>query len=378
MAVLVGMPASDFSIAAAPLDANPPAIPAGVPSTLLERRPDVAAAERTIAAANAQIGVATAAYYPTVSLGASGGFESTDVESWLEWPARVWSFGPSVTETVFDGGKRGALTAQARAAYDERVANYRQTVLAAFQNVEDQIAALRYLENESARQDRAVAAARDSVRITTSQYKAGIVSFLNVAVVQASALQNERTAVDLLGRRMVASVLLVQAVGGGWSTDELPATSTLAADCRSGPRRRAPDRIRPDPDARYGSRWGAASGRATGGTTRSTRFRWRRARRCAIRFERGARMDIPSWAVGGLIVIAFVLGRVSATPPAATPSRTLPPSSPIDVAAADAEIATLIQAGRTIDAIKRYRTVHGVDLKAAKDAIDALVARRLP
>jgi NodT family efflux transporter outer membrane factor (OMF) lipoprotein len=201
-----------------------------VPSALLERRPDVAAAERTIAAANAQIGVATAAYYPTVSIGASGGFESTDVESWLEWPARVWSFGPSVTETVFDGGKRGALTAQARAAYDERVANYRQTVLAAFQNVEDQIAALRYLEDESARQDRAVAAARDSVRITTSQYKAGIVSFLNVAVVQASALQNERTAVDLLGRRMVASVLLVQAVGGGWSTDELPATSTLAAD----------------------------------------------------------------------------------------------------------------------------------------------------
>jgi len=230
IAVLVGVPASDFTVAAAPLDATPPAIPAGVPSTLLERRPDVAAAERTIAAANAQIGVATAAYYPTVSLGASGGFESTDVESWLEWPARVWSFGPSVTETVFDGGKRGALTAQARAAYDERVANYRQTVLAAFQNVEDQIAALRYLENESARQDRAVAAARDSVRITTSQYKAGIVSFLNVAVVQASALQNERTAVDLLGRRMVASVLLVQAVGGGWSTDELPATSTLAAD----------------------------------------------------------------------------------------------------------------------------------------------------
>jgi NodT family efflux transporter outer membrane factor (OMF) lipoprotein len=230
IAVLVGVPASDFSVAAAPLDTTPPAIPAGVPSTLLERRPDVAAAERTVAAANAQIGVATAAYYPTVSLGASGGFESSDVESWLEWPARIWSFGPSVTETVFDGGKRGALTAQARAAYDEQVATYRQTVLAAFQNVEDQIAALRYLEDESARQERAVAAARDSVRITMRQYKAGIVSYLNVAVVQASALSNERTAVDLMGRRMVASVLLVQAVGGGWSADELPAASTLAAD----------------------------------------------------------------------------------------------------------------------------------------------------
>jgi NodT family efflux transporter outer membrane factor (OMF) lipoprotein len=230
IAVLVGVPASDFSIAAAPLDATPPAIPAGVPSALLERRPDVAAAERTVAAANAQIGVATAAYYPTVSLGASGGFESSDVESWLVWPARIWSFGPSVTETVFDGGKRGALTAQARGAYDEQVANYRQTVIAAFQNVEDQIAALRYLEDELERQNRAVDAARESVRITSSQYKAGIVSYLNVVVVQASALQNERTAVDLLGRRMVASVQLVQAVGGGWSTDELPATSTLAAD----------------------------------------------------------------------------------------------------------------------------------------------------
>lgn len=230
IAVLVGVPASDFSVAVAPLDATPPAIPAGLPSALLERRPDVAAAERNVAAANAQIGVATAAYYPTVSLGASGGFQSTDVESWLEWPARIWSFGPSVTETVFDGGKRGALTAQARAAYDERVADYRKVVLAAFQNVEDQLAALRLLEDESARQDRAVAAARDSVRITTSQYKAGTVSYLDVATTQTTALANERTAVDLLGRRMVASVLLVQAAGGGWSAGEIPAASTLAAE----------------------------------------------------------------------------------------------------------------------------------------------------
>jgi NodT family efflux transporter outer membrane factor (OMF) lipoprotein len=230
IAVLVGLPTGDFSVPPAPLGATPPEIPMVVPSALLERRPDVASAERNAAAANGQIGVAEAAYYPTVSLGASGGFESSDVEDWFLWPSRIWSFGPSVTETVFDGGKRGALTAQARAAYDERVADYRKTVLAAFQNVEDQLAALRLLGEESERQARAVAAAEESVRITTSQYKAGTVSYLDVVTTQTTALANKRTAVDLLGRRMVASVLLIQALGGGWSTDELPSTSTLAAD----------------------------------------------------------------------------------------------------------------------------------------------------
>jgi NodT family efflux transporter outer membrane factor (OMF) lipoprotein len=230
IAVLVGQPAGDFSLAAAPLDATPPDIPMVIPSALLERRPDVAAAERNAAAANAQIGVAVAAYYPTVSLGASGGFSSTDIESWLEWPSRMWSFGPSVTETIFDGGKRGSLTAQARAAYDERVADYRKTVLAAFQNVEDQLAALRLLEQELDRQTNAVAAARESLRITHAQYKAGTADYLNVVITQAAKLANERTAVDLLGRRMVASVLLVQALGGGWSTDELPSTATLASE----------------------------------------------------------------------------------------------------------------------------------------------------
>jgi NodT family efflux transporter outer membrane factor (OMF) lipoprotein len=230
IAVLVGRPAGDFSLATAPLETTPPAIPVVVPSALLERRPDVASAERSAAAANAQIGVAVAAYYPTVSLGASGGFESSDVETWFAWPSRLWSFGPAVTETVFDGGKRGALTAQARAAYDERVAAYRKTVLAAFQNVEDQLVALRLLEEEARRQALAVAAARDSVRITTSQYKAGIVSYLDVVTTQATALANERTEVDLLGRRMVASVLLIQSLGGGWSAEELPAASTIAAE----------------------------------------------------------------------------------------------------------------------------------------------------
>lgn len=230
IAVLVGRPAGDFSLPRTPLDVTPPPIPVVVPSALLERRPDVATAERNAAAANAQIGVAVAAYYPTVSLGASGGFESTDIENWLTWPSRIWSFGPSVTETVFDGGKRGALTAQARAAYDESVATYRQTVLAAFQNVEDQLAALRQLEQESERQARAVSAAKEALRLTSDQYKAGTVSYLSVVITQAAALENERTEVDLLGRRMTASALLVEALGGGWSTDDLPSESKIASD----------------------------------------------------------------------------------------------------------------------------------------------------
>jgi len=222
IATLVGTPAGDFSIAPAPLDTTPPEIPTGVPSELLERRPDVAAAERDAAAANAQIGVAQAAYYPTVSLGASGGFTSSHVQDWFTWPSRFWSLGPSVTETVFDGGKRGALTAQARAAYDERVAVYRGSVLAAFQGVEDQLAAARLLEDEGQRQAAAVAAALKAVRIATDQYKAGTISYLDVVTVQAAALNNQRTEIDVLGRRMLATVQLVQALGGGWSTDDLP------------------------------------------------------------------------------------------------------------------------------------------------------------
>jgi NodT family efflux transporter outer membrane factor (OMF) lipoprotein len=202
-----------------------PKIPTGVPSEVLERRPDVAAAERDAAAANAQIGVAEAAYFPTVSLGASGGFTSSHVQDWLTWPSRVWSFGPSVTETVFDGGKRGALTKQARAAYDERVAVYRKSVLAAFQDVEDQLAAARLLEEEGRRQESVVAAAVRAVRIATDQYKAGTISYLDVVTVQAAALANQRTAIDVLSRRMVASVLLVEALGGGWSADDLEARS---------------------------------------------------------------------------------------------------------------------------------------------------------
>jgi NodT family efflux transporter outer membrane factor (OMF) lipoprotein len=230
IAVLTGKSPAELSLAKAPLDAAPPDVPPGVPAALLERRPDVAAAERRVAAANAEIGVAVAAYFPTVQLSASGGFESNDIAKWLVWPSRFWSFGPAVSETVFDGGARGALTAQARATYDETVALYRQSTLAAFQQVEDALAALRLLEDEARVQNEAVASAREAVRIITNQYKAGITSYLEVVTTETTALANERTAVDILGRRLAASVLLVQALGGGWRTDDLPPPRDLAAD----------------------------------------------------------------------------------------------------------------------------------------------------
>jgi NodT family efflux transporter outer membrane factor (OMF) lipoprotein len=228
IAVLIGKPPADFSLPPAELAAEPPDVPVSLPSDLLERRPDVATAERSMASANAQIGVALSAYYPTVTLSGSGGFESGDVAKWLMWPSRFWSAGPSISQTVYDAGRRAAQTEQARAAYDETVDTYRQTVLSAFQEVEDQLAALRILEQESGVQARAVKAAQDSVRLTTSQYEGGIVSYLNVVVVNAAALADERTAVDIQGRRLAASVLLVQGLGGGWSAGELPTSSDLA------------------------------------------------------------------------------------------------------------------------------------------------------
>jgi hypothetical protein len=230
IAVLTGTPPAEFSLPVAELASDVPSVPVGVPSALLERRPDVATAERNMAAANAQIGVAQSAYYPTVTLSASGGFESSDIAKWLVWPARFWSAGPSVSETVYDAGRRAAQTAQARAAYDETVDTYRQTVLGSFQEVEDQLAALRVLEEEASVQDRAVRAARDSVRLTTDQYQAGIVSYLNVVVVNAAALADARTAVDIQGRRLAASVQLVKALGGGWDAGELPTPADLAAN----------------------------------------------------------------------------------------------------------------------------------------------------
>jgi len=227
IAALVGKPASVLSMPFSPLTLAPPSIPAGIPSELLERRPDIAAAERRVAAANALIGVAEAAYYPTVTLSASGGFESSSLSKWLRWPSRFWSVGPGISETVFDGGLRRAQTAAARAVYDANVALYRETVLTGFQEVEDNLAALRILEKEATAQDEAVKAARESLAVALNQYKAGTINYLAVIVIQAALLNNERTAVDILGRRMTAATLLIKALGGGWDVSALPSAKDL-------------------------------------------------------------------------------------------------------------------------------------------------------
>lgn len=218
IALLVGKAPSDFSLAAKPLTLAVPPIPVGLPSTLLERRPDIAAAERRVAAANAQIGIAKAAFFPTLSLSASAGFQSSSFGDWLSFPNRFWSLGPALAMNLFDAGARKAQTDQAIAGYDANIAAYRQTVLSGFQEVEDNLAALRLLEQEAQVQDEAVQAARLSVELAANQYKAGIVNYLNVINAQTTALGNERTAVDLLNRRLSASVLLIKALGGGWSS----------------------------------------------------------------------------------------------------------------------------------------------------------------
>ena len=217
MAVLLGKAPVAFSLPAAVLSTAVPPIPVVLPSELLERRPDIASSERRMAAANAQIGVAKAAYYPTVQLSAAAGFEAASTVSWFTWPSRLWSLGSLVSATIFDGGLRKAQSEQALAAYDATVAAYRETVLTAFQGVEDNLAALRILEEEIQVQDQAVRAAQQVVTITTNQYQAGTVSYLNVLVAQTTALANERTALGLVGQKFAASVLLVKVLGGGWA-----------------------------------------------------------------------------------------------------------------------------------------------------------------
>ena len=221
IALLIGKPPALFTFPFSPLAARPPTIPVGLPSELLERRPDIAGAERRMAAANAQIGVAVAGYYPTVTLGASAGFQSTDLSRWLNWPSRFWSFGPALSELVFTGGLLQSRTEQARAAYDAAVADYRQIVLTAFQGVEDNLAALRILEQEGAAQEEAVRAAEASLAVAINQYKAGIVGYLNVISAQTAALTSRRAALDILSRRMTAGILLIKALGGGWNTASL-------------------------------------------------------------------------------------------------------------------------------------------------------------
>jgi NodT family efflux transporter outer membrane factor (OMF) lipoprotein len=231
IAILIGKPPAEFAIAPVPLKVAMPAIPVGVPSQLLERRPDIAAAERQVASANARIGVTMAAFFPSLTLSGSVGSATSTFPLLLTAPTRVWSIGPSIAQFIFDAGLRKAQTEQAIAVYDASVASYRLTVLGAFQDVEDNLAALRILQSEASIQEEAVQAARQSVALTLNQYKAGTVSFLNVVVVQTAQLNNERTLVGILGRRLSAAVALVKALGGGWDA----ASSNPPAD-------RAPNR----------------------------------------------------------------------------------------------------------------------------------------
>lgn len=222
IAVLTGQPASNFSIPPSPLNATPPMIPLGLPSQLLERRPDIASAERKAAAANAQIGVAVAAYYPQLAFNTGGGLESSAIGALFSGPSALWSVAGSAAETVIDGGRRRAVTQQARDNYQASVAVYRENVLEAFQQVEDNLAALRLLEQESAAQQAAVTDAQKSLDLSTTRYKGGATTYLEVLTAQSIALANERTAADLMTRRMTSSVLLVKALGGGWDRTQLP------------------------------------------------------------------------------------------------------------------------------------------------------------
>jgi NodT family efflux transporter outer membrane factor (OMF) lipoprotein len=227
IAMLTGQPASTFALPAIDQSAKPPAIPVGLPSQLLERRPDIAAAERRVAEANAEIGVTKAAFYPSLILGATGGFESTSIASWFTWPARFFSLGPTLSQTLFDKGRRKAANEVTRAQYEGTVANYRQTVLTSFQEVEDNLAALRILSRELDEQNDAVASSQRALSLATERYKSGIDSYLNVITAQTTLLNNQRTAVNLQAQQMTASVELIKALGGGWNASELPTTKQL-------------------------------------------------------------------------------------------------------------------------------------------------------
>jgi NodT family efflux transporter outer membrane factor (OMF) lipoprotein len=223
IAVLTGKSPTELSLSAIPLDITPPSIPVSLPSELLERRPDIAGAERKIAAANAQIGVAKAAFFPTINLGASTGFQSNTLSTLFTAAKRYWALGPAgAALTLLDGGGKNAQYKQTLDGFDASVAFYKQTVLTGFQEVEDNVAALRILEEEAQVQDKAVTAAREALAMISNQYQAGMVSYLNVMTAQAVALNNQQTAVQLLGNRLGTSVQLVKALGGGWNVAMLP------------------------------------------------------------------------------------------------------------------------------------------------------------
>jgi NodT family efflux transporter outer membrane factor (OMF) lipoprotein len=225
LAVLIGKPPAEFSLAATPLNSRPPllpTVPISLPAQLLERRPDIAAAERRMAAANEQIGIAKAAYYPTLDLAAVAGLEGTSLLNWFNWPSRFWAVGPSLSETLFDGGRRKATSETALAGYDGSVATYRQTTLGAFQEVEDNLVVLRVLSTESEQQHSATASAEEALHLFESRYAGGVDTYLQVVTSQTTALANERNDIDILRRRLEANVLLVKALGGGWDVAALP------------------------------------------------------------------------------------------------------------------------------------------------------------
>jgi NodT family efflux transporter outer membrane factor (OMF) lipoprotein len=240
IAVLIGSPASEFSIPSSPLETAPPAIPEGVPSDLLQRRPDIASAERSVAAANAGIGVAKSAYYPNVSLTGEGGFESGVITTLVSGPSSLWSVGASALETIFDAGARRATNDEAWAAYEQSVANYRLSVLTAVQEVEDNLAALRILEDEATTQTAAVSAAQHSLDLSISRYKGGVTNYLEVTTAQSSALADQLVAEQIRARRMTAAVLLIKALGGGWNASSLSSVATSSSSPAAAPSAPAP------------------------------------------------------------------------------------------------------------------------------------------
>ena len=222
IAILIGKPPADFRLQAAASSLQPPDIPVGVPADLLERRPDIAAAERRVAAASEQIGIARAAFFPTVMLSAAVGLEGASIMNWLNWPSRLWAVGPSAVQTLFDAGRRRATSEAAMAGFDAAAADYRESALTAFQQVEDNLAALRILEAEAGQQHQAVVSAQESLQLFTNRYKGGVDTYLQVVTSQTASLASERNETDIQRRRMDATVLLIKALGGGWNVSNLP------------------------------------------------------------------------------------------------------------------------------------------------------------
>ena len=229
IALLVGEPASTFSVPVKPLTTEVPHIPVGIPSELLERRPDVASAERKMAEANALIGVEKAAYYPTLSITGTVGFEASQFSKWLTSPSRYWSVGPTASETIFDGGLRKSTMAQYAALYDADVAGYKQTVLTAFQQTEDSLASLRLLTQQIGQQQETVASAQRNFDVASARYRTGLDPYLNVFTAQATLLANQQTVITLRTQQMTSSVLLIEALGGGWDVTQLPSEQSVSA-----------------------------------------------------------------------------------------------------------------------------------------------------